>query len=290
MTSKSGIKALTEELKKHRGANPELEKLIDLYEEIFKVQESIRPKAGSAPVLSPGEALAKLLSGQYIIEKKALQIDPELYRETALALGKIFSRVSGRPFPVEELLSLPRLKPEAASKFAADILANKVDYVKKFAKSSDFNEETIFFFLLSLIVPFFQGQAEYYKEIIKDAGWKKGSCPFCGSPPLHARLEGKDSQRFLYCPLCRSGIVYDRRLGGEVLSFGNTSALYESDLVMVDRGTGSYWWQVAGTAIVGPLTGAALEPLPSTVSTWEDWIELYPDTLLLSRDTGHERP
>ena len=204
MTSKSGIKALTEELKKHRGANPELEKLIDLYEEIFKVQESIRPKAGSAPVLSPGEALAKLLSGQYIIEKKALQIDPELYRETALALGKIFSRVSGRPFPVEELLSLPRLKPEAASKFAADILANKVDYVKKFAKSSDFNEETIFFFLLSLIVPFFQGQAEYYKEIIKDAGWKKGSCPFCGSPPRHARLEGKDSQRFLYCPLCRS--------------------------------------------------------------------------------------
>ena len=204
MTSKSGIKALTEELKKHRGTNPELEKLIDLYEEIFKVQESIRPKAGSAPVLSPGEALAKLLSGQYIIEKKALQIDPELYRETALALGKIFSRVSGRPFPIEELLSLPRLKPEAASKFAADILANKVDYVKEFAKSSDFNEETIFFFLLSLIVPFFQGQAEYYKEIIKDAGWKKGSCPLCGSPPRHARLEGKDSQRFLYCPLCRS--------------------------------------------------------------------------------------
>ena len=93
-----------------------------------------------------------------------------------------------------------------------------------------------------------------------------------------------------YCPLCRSGIVYDRRLGGEVLSFGNTSALYESDLVMVDRGTGSYWWQVAGTAIVGPLTGADLQPLPSIVSTWEDWVTLYPNTLLLSRDTGHERP
>jgi len=42
-----------------------------------------------------------------------------------------------------------------------------------------------------------------------------------------------------YCPLCRSAIVYDRRVGGDVLSFGNTSALYESDLVMVDRSTGS---------------------------------------------------
>ena len=93
-----------------------------------------------------------------------------------------------------------------------------------------------------------------------------------------------------YCPLCRSAIVYDRRVGGDVLSFGNTSALYESDLVMVDRSTGSYWWQVAGTAIVGPLTGARLEPLPSTVATWADWASQYPETLVLTRDTGHTRP
>lgn len=93
-----------------------------------------------------------------------------------------------------------------------------------------------------------------------------------------------------YCPLCRSAIVYDRRVDGEVLSFGNTSALYESDLVMVDRTTGSYWWQVAGTAIVGPLTDAALEPLPSVVATWTDWASLHPETLVLTRATGFSRP
>lgn len=93
-----------------------------------------------------------------------------------------------------------------------------------------------------------------------------------------------------YCPLCRSAIVYDRRVDGEVLNFGNTSALYESDLVMVDRNTGSYWWQVAGAAIVGPLTGTALEPLPSVVATWADWTTHHPDTLVLTRDTGFVRP
>jgi len=93
-----------------------------------------------------------------------------------------------------------------------------------------------------------------------------------------------------YCPLCGSAVVYDRRLNGDVLQFGNTSALYESDLVMVDRGTGSYWWQVAGTAIVGSLSGAELEPLPSSVSTWEDWVATYPDTLVLTRETGFDRP
>jgi hypothetical protein len=93
-----------------------------------------------------------------------------------------------------------------------------------------------------------------------------------------------------YCPLCRSAIVYDRRVDGETLSFGNTSALHESDLVMVDRTTGSYWWQVAGAAIVGPLTGTSLETLPSTVATWGDWKKVHPDTLVLTRDTGYERP
>ena len=65
-----------------------------------------------------------------------------------------------------------------------------------------------------------------------------------------------------YCPLCRSGVVYDRRLEGRTLSFGNTSALYESDLVMFDRETNSYWWQVAGRAIVGALSRIAAHSSP----------------------------
>ncbi len=92
-----------------------------------------------------------------------------------------------------------------------------------------------------------------------------------------------------YCPLCFSGIVYNRRLGDQVLTFGNTSALYDSDMVMLDYETGSYWWQVPGQAIVGPLTGEQLEILPSTVTTWRGWRELHPGTQVLSRDTGYER-
>ena len=92
-----------------------------------------------------------------------------------------------------------------------------------------------------------------------------------------------------YCPLCLSGVVYDRTVNGDVLLFGNTSALYESDMVMLDHQTGSYWVQVSGHAVVGTLTGAALEPLPSQMSTWAQWQSLYPETMVLSRDTGHSR-
>lgn len=85
-----------------------------------------------------------------------------------------------------------------------------------------------------------------------------------------------------YCPLCFSGIVFDRVVDGEELTFGNTSALYQSDMVMYDHQTGSYWFQVGGEAVVGTLAGRRLKLLPSTVMEWRLWKSLHPDTRLLA--------
>lgn len=71
-----------------------------------------------------------------------------------------------------------------------------------------------------------------------------------------------------YCPLCNSAIVFDRRVSGRTLSFGTTGNLRNSDLVMYDRETESWWQQFTGEAIVGSLTGALLEALPSRVESF----------------------
>ncbi len=96
-----------------------------------------------------------------------------------------------------------------------------------------------------------------------------------------------------YCPLCRSGVVFDRRIDDlrhdGVLSFGNSSALYENDLVLIDRETNSYWWQLAGRSIVGRLSGAELPALPSVTTTWAQWLADHPDTSVLSHDQGFGR-
>jgi hypothetical protein len=89
-----------------------------------------------------------------------------------------------------------------------------------------------------------------------------------------------------YCPLCGSGLVNDRMLDGQLLVFGNTSALYQSDMVMFDHQTGSYWFQVASEAVVGPLTGKRMKLLPSMTTTWAQWKELHPETRVLSIDLG----
>ena len=46
----------------------------------------------------------------------------------------------------------------------------------------------------------------------------------------------------------------------------------------------------SGEAIVGDLTGQRLEVLPTRVMRWSEWRETYPQSRVLSRDTGFQRP
>jgi hypothetical protein len=93
-----------------------------------------------------------------------------------------------------------------------------------------------------------------------------------------------------FCPLCNATIAFDRTLpDGTLLDFGTTGNLRNSDLVMYDRQTNSWWQQFTGEAIVGELTGTQLEFLPSQIIAWSDFKDLYPDGKVLSRDTGYNR-
>ena len=92
-----------------------------------------------------------------------------------------------------------------------------------------------------------------------------------------------------YCPLCGTGIAFNRTINGEAVEFGVSGLLYNSDLVMYDRKTDTLWQQVTGKAIVGKLTGVRLKQLPLDTLTWGEWKSLYPDTKVLSRDTSFIR-
>lgn len=85
-----------------------------------------------------------------------------------------------------------------------------------------------------------------------------------------------------YCPLCNSAIVFDRRVAGQVLSFGVTGKLRNSDMVMYDRETQSWWQQALGQGIVGDLTGTTLNTLPSWMESWEAFQAAYPDGLVMA--------
>jgi hypothetical protein len=89
-----------------------------------------------------------------------------------------------------------------------------------------------------------------------------------------------------YCPLCRSGLAYSREVGNQTLEFGVSGKLYNANLVMYDRQTETYWSQLQGEAVVGPLVPERLELVSSQITAWEKWREEYPATEVLSRETG----
>ena len=92
-----------------------------------------------------------------------------------------------------------------------------------------------------------------------------------------------------FCPLCNTAIVFDRRLDGEVFDFGTSGLLRNSDLVMWDRQTESWWQQITGEAIVGELTGTKLTFIPANVISWGDFREIHPQGQVLTRETGFIR-
>jgi len=92
-----------------------------------------------------------------------------------------------------------------------------------------------------------------------------------------------------FCPLCNTAIVFDRRLDGTTYDFGTTGKLRESDLVMYDRQTESWWQQFSGKALVGELAGKDLAEIPARIVAWKDFLTEHPDAPVLNRDTGFAR-
>jgi hypothetical protein len=93
-----------------------------------------------------------------------------------------------------------------------------------------------------------------------------------------------------FCPLCDTAIAFDRRVAGRTLSFGTTGNLRNSDLVMYDRQTQSWWQQFGGEGVVGHYAGTRLRTLPARIVSWQAFRSAHPHGLVLSRATGYSRP
>jgi hypothetical protein len=92
-----------------------------------------------------------------------------------------------------------------------------------------------------------------------------------------------------YCPLCGSGIAFERVVEGRAVEFGVSGLLHNSDLLMYDRESDSLWSQINGTAVVGERVGTRLTFYPSEIMTWADWKRAYPDSEVLTTETGAAR-
>ena len=88
-----------------------------------------------------------------------------------------------------------------------------------------------------------------------------------------------------YCPLTATAQGFNR---GET-TLGVSGQLLNSNLVMFDRETESYFSQITARGLTGDHRGTTLDEVNLIWTTWENWREAHPDTEVLSEDTGHMR-
>ena len=92
-----------------------------------------------------------------------------------------------------------------------------------------------------------------------------------------------------YSPLTGTSAVFERKVDDEVLKFGATGMLYQSNLVMYDSKTDSLWSQNERRSIVGDYNETKLTLIPFSIVTAGYVLENYPQAQVLTTDTGFIR-
>jgi len=100
---------------------------------------------------------------------------------------------------------------------------------------------------------------------------------------------GDKSVVVTYCPLCGSGVAFDANVNGTPLKFGVSGLLYNSDVLLYDRQSESLWSQILSQSVTGEMKGEKLKMLALLQTSWDEWKKLYPETEVLSENTGFSR-
>jgi hypothetical protein len=97
-------------------------------------------------------------------------------------------------------------------------------------------------------------------------------------------IVNEDGYSISYCPLTGSAIHFETSN-----EFGVSGMLYNSNLIMYDRKSDSYWPQMLLKSAAGKRQNESLKLLPLLETTWGSWKRLFPDSKVLNSNTNHNR-
>lgn len=92
-----------------------------------------------------------------------------------------------------------------------------------------------------------------------------------------------------YCPLTGSAMLWKGDANAANPTFGVSGLLFNSNLILFDRATDSFWSQMMAQAVRGDRRSNFAPQLQVIETTWQTWQDMYPDSLVLSESTGFSR-
>lgn len=100
---------------------------------------------------------------------------------------------------------------------------------------------------------------------------------------------GDDFFTLNYCPLTGTAFAWESITNGVRSTFGVSGLLYNANLIMYDRNTDSNWSQLRLECVNGELINDKPSLLNVVETDWKTWKALYPNTKVLSTETGFSR-
>lgn len=92
-----------------------------------------------------------------------------------------------------------------------------------------------------------------------------------------------------YCPLTGTAFGWESATNGLKTTFGVSGLLYNANLILYDRSTESNWSQLKLQCVNGSLIGKKPKLVNIIETNWKTWKTLYPNTEVLSLNTGFSR-
>jgi hypothetical protein len=86
-----------------------------------------------------------------------------------------------------------------------------------------------------------------------------------------------------YCTVCRTGRIFSPAVNGKPETF-RLVGMDHFNAMFEDATTQSWWRQVNGEAVAGPLKGNILQEIPSEQMTLRAWLQHYPDSKIMQPD------
>lgn len=213
-------------------AKPHLIPIMSFCNSIFDVQRQFIERITPGLCLSQDSIQERLSDGLPIFAGEELTIQPDIFRELTKSIAciyqdskrdegakQLFAERSGeakRPFrenkqeEINALLESDEFKDNNVQIFVENLIHHQEESLSNLASKTGLDKESLFSLFRIILIPFYEKNAEPFRDKIDETQWYRGFCPICGALPLMGKLRQEDGKRILICSLCRTEWTFPR--------------------------------------------------------------------------------
>jgi FdhE protein len=273
--------------------SPELAAAAAVQQALFPVLWAARAQQPT-PTVDVAAAQQALAAGRPILAGQDLDFDPiaagQCFRhlasaaETALRPGaKRGSHFDGRRRAVSAIHRQAKRGRLDLSAVWQALATGNAATLEVLASGAGLEAQWLRLFGENSLKPAFRAFQAEISQIVDLAGWRRGLCPICGSPPTLAEVQGKEGARRLRCGLCAAGWPYPRV---RCAFCANTDPLTLGTLSLEGEAE-KYRVQTCGVCHGYLKVVVTFDPIPEDLLAIEDLMTLHLD--LIAAERGYSR-